>query len=126
MIASSVILIAAQRLCRKICPHCKEPYEVPQATLDKLGVKVEKGTKFYRGKGCAKCNKTGYLGRMGTLEVLAIDDAVRAMISKGVSSGEIKEYARKKGMKTLRENGLEKFTQGLTTLEEVLRMTAEE
>lgn len=126
LIASSVILIAAQRLCRQVCPNCKQPYEVPQATLDKVGVKVAKGTKFYRGKGCPTCNQTGYYGRMGTLETLVIDDAIREMIVKGASSSQIKDYACSKGMSTLRENGLEKFIQGQTTLEEILRMTAEE
>jgi type II secretion system protein E len=126
LIASSLILIAAQRLCRQICPNCKEPYEVSPAVLEKVGIKPVKGAKFYRGKGCAKCNQTGYLGRIGTLEVLVVDDRVKEMIIKGASSTQIKEYARAHGMKTLRENGLEKFIQGNTTLEEVLRMTAEE
>ena len=126
LIASSVILIAAQRLCRKICPNCKEPVEIPAATLDKIGLKVPKGTKFYHGKGCDKCNHTGYYSRMGTLEVLAVDDTVREMIIKGASSSQIKDYARTQKMRTLRENWLEKFLLGETTLEEVLRMTAEE
>lgn len=126
LIASSVILIAAQRLCRKICPNCKEPYKVPQEVLDKLELQVEKGTTFYHGRGCARCNHMGYRGRLGTLEVLAINDTIREMIIKGASSSQIKDYARKQGMKTLRENGLEKFVRGETTLEEVLRMTAEE
>ncbi len=126
LIASSVILIAAQRLCRRVCPNCKEPIDVPRATLDKIGLKVGGGSKFYRGKGCAKCNQTGYYGRMGTLEVLIMDDALREMIIKGATSTQIKDYARTCGMKTLRENGLEKFIRGETTLEEILRMTAEE
>ena len=94
--------------------------------LDKIGMKPKKDATFYRGKGCSKCNRTGYYGRMGTLEVIAIDDTIREMVIKGASSNQIKEYARSQGMKTLRENGLEKFAQGETTLEEVLRMTAEE
>ncbi len=126
LIASSVILIAAQRLCRGICPNCKEPDKIPQALLDKIGVKPQKGAVFYHGKGCSRCNQTGYYGRIGTLEVLPIDDTIRELIIKGASSNQIKDYARTQGMKTLRENGLEKFAQGQTTLEEVLRMTAEE
>ena len=126
LIASSVILIAAQRLCREVCQNCKEPYEVPQEVLNKAGLKAAKGSKFYHGKGCARCNQTGYRGRMGTLETLAIDDTIRELIIKGASSTEIKNYARAHGMKTLRENGLEKFVQGKTTLEEILRTTAEE
>ena len=126
LIASSVILIAAQRLCRRICPNCREPYTVPQEVLDKVGLKGTGAAKFYHGKGCAACNQTGYRGRLGTLETLAIDDTIREMIIKGASSSQIKDYACSHGMKTLRENGLEKFVQGRTTLEEVLRMTAEE
>lgn len=126
LIASSVILIAAQRLCRKICPNCKQPVDVPAAVLDKLGIKAQKGATFYQGKGCPKCNHTGYYGRMGTLEVLAVDDTVREFIIKGASASQIKDYAKAQGMKTLRENGLEKFVRGETTLEEILRMTAEE
>ena len=94
--------------------------------MNKAGLKVAKGTKFYHGKGCARCNQTGYRGRMGTLETLAIDDPIKELIIKGASSTEIKNYARAHGMKTLRENGLEKFVQGKTTLEEILRTTAEE
>jgi type II secretory ATPase GspE/PulE/Tfp pilus assembly ATPase PilB-like protein len=126
LIASSVILIAAQRLCRRVCSNCKEAYDLPQATLDELGLEVEKGTKLYRAKGCANCNQTGYHGRMGTLETLIVDDTVKEMIISGASSNQIKDYVRKQGMDTLRENGLEKFVRGETTLEEVLRMTAEE
>ncbi|MBU4141020.1 MAG: GspE/PulE family protein, partial [Candidatus Omnitrophica bacterium] len=102
LIASSVILIAAQRLCRRVCPSCKEPIDVPRATLDKIGLKAGRDAKFYRGKGCAKCNQTGYYGRMGTLEVLTMDDALREMIIKGATSTQIKDYARTCGMKTLR------------------------
>jgi type IV pilus assembly protein PilB len=126
LVSSSIILIAAQRLCRRICSNCKEPYKVPDEVLQKIGLKVPAGTKFYHGKGCPKCNQTGYYGRMGTLEVLLVDQTVREMIIRGATSSEIKEYACKHGMKTLRENGLEKFIRGETTLEEVLRMTAEE
>ena len=126
LIASSVILVAAQRLCRRVCPNCKSVYEVPQKALDEAGLKASREHKFYHGKGCAKCSKSGFRGRMGTLEVLVIEDQIREMIIKGASSTQIKDYARSKGMKTLRENGLEKFMRGDTTLEEVLRMTAEE
>ncbi len=130
LIASSLILIAAQRLCRRVCSYCKEPYEVPYATLEKAGLKlpkseVEKMT-FYKGKGCRQCNQTGYLGRMGILETLVIDDEIRQMVVSKASSTEIKDYAIKKGMLTLRENGLRNFLRGDTTLEEVLRVTSEE
>jgi len=125
LISSSIILIAAQRLCRRICPDCKEEIDIPQNVLDEVGLKPEKNAVFYHGKGCPKCNQTGYRGRLGTLEVLVVNDAIREMVVKGASSSEIKEYATSHGMKTLRDNALEKFKLGQTTLEEVLRITRE-
>ncbi|MEA3560388.1 MAG: type II secretion system protein GspE, partial [Candidatus Omnitrophota bacterium] len=112
----------------KICPNCKEPCEIPQEVLDRVGFKVkeEKKNIFYHGRGCNLCNQTGYYGRMGTLEILTIDDHIREMIIKRASSHEIEKYACSKGMKLLRENALEKFKNGTTTLEEVLRITTEE
>jgi len=126
LVASSLVAVAAQRLCRKICENCKEPYEITPAVLKRLNIKTSKDATFYHGKGCSKCNNTGYLGRMGTLEVLLIDDAIRDLIIKGKSSDEIKEYAVANGMKTLRENAFKKALSGLTTIEEVLRITTEE
>ncbi len=128
LIASSLIMVAAQRLCRKICPSCKEPVKIPQEVLDRIGLKFKPGEKkeFYHGRGCKMCNQTGYYGRMGTLEILTIDDHVRDLIINRVSSDEIERYACSKGMKLLRENALEKFKRGMTTLEEVLRITTEE
>ncbi len=132
LIASSVILVAAQRLCRKICSHCKEKIDIPPEVLKRLEIDPEKffaGQKekiFYKGKGCVYCNKTGYLGRMGILEVLAIDDEIRNLIMKRSSPDVIKEAAVKKNMSTLREDAVQKCCQGLTTLDEVLRVTTEE
>ena len=131
LVAASVILTAAQRLCRKICPRCKEEVEIPRSVLERIGgnINVNKLLKrkpFYRGKGCAKCNNTGYLGRMGVLESLAIDDRIREMITQGVSTDEIKGYAVSAGMLTLRDSAVEIFARGLTTLEEILRITTEE
>lgn len=128
LIASSLILVAAQRLCRKICPNCKETYKIPEVALERLGVALPKGSKtFYHGKGCKKCNNTGYLGRMGTLETLVITDEIREMIINRVPSNKIRDFAEaKQGMKLLRDNALAKFASGMTTLEEVLRITSEE
>ena len=126
LVASSLVAVAAQRLCRKICENCKEPYEITPAVLKRLNIKTSKDATFYHGKGCSKCSNTGYHGRMGTLEVLLIDDAIRDLIIKGKSSDEIKEYAVANGMKTLRENAFKKALSGLTTIEEVLRITTEE
>ncbi|MBN1872224.1 MAG: Flp pilus assembly complex ATPase component TadA [Candidatus Omnitrophica bacterium] len=130
LIASSVILAAAQRLCRKICPNCKERVDIPKSVFERVGIDLadlrKKGIKdFYKGKGCKTCNNTGYYGRMGTLEILLIDDAIRDMIIKRISSDKIKEYAVNNGMKTLRDNVLTKFYRGETTLEEALRITTE-
>lgn len=131
LISSSVILIVAQRLCRKLCPNCKRPIKVPDAVLERLGVDIKKLVKekkdltFYEGSGCNKCNNTGYYGRMGTLESLVIDDKIREMTIARRGSDEIKAYAVKQGMRTLRDNAMEKFINGLTTLEEVLRITTD-
>lgn len=125
LVASSVIAVAAQRLCRKICENCKEPYEVTPAVLKRLNIKAPDNAVFYHGKGCRKCNNTGYLGRMGTLEVLLIDDKIREMIVKRQSSDDIKDYAISKSMSTLRDNAFKKALNGITTLEEVLRITTE-
>lgn len=130
LIGSSLILAAAQRLCRKICPYCKEKVEISKAVFERVGIKpvdLEKrdNKEFYKGRGCSRCNDTGYYGRMGTLEVLLVDDAIRDMIIKRVPTDQIRDYAVKHGMKTLRDNALKKFLNGETTLEEVLRITTE-
>jgi type IV pilus assembly protein PilB len=127
LVASSLVLTVAQRLCRRICQECKEPVKIPQSVLDRLGFKVD-ATKitFYRGKGCKRCNQTGYYGRMGTLETLPINDEIRNMILEKASSDKIKECAIRMGvMTTLRDNAFEKARRGLTTLEEVIRITSE-
>ena len=131
LVSASVVLTAAQRLCRKICTKCKEPVDIPRKVFERIGGDIDidkllKRAPFYSGKGCQKCNNTGYLGRMGILESLEIDDKIRGMIIDGSSSDEIKKYAVSKGMKTLRDSAIENFALGLTTLEEVLRITTEE
>ncbi len=132
LVASGVILVAAQRLCRKICPHCKEKTEVPKEVLKRLNINLAKiaphdeTVVFYKGKGCAKCNKTGYLGRVAILESMLIDDKIRDMIVKKASSYEIKDYAVKNGMITLRDDAIRKVAQGVTTLDEVVRVTTED
>ncbi|MDP3143479.1 MAG: ATPase, T2SS/T4P/T4SS family [Candidatus Omnitrophota bacterium] len=127
LVASSLILTCAQRLCRKICSGCKEPVSVPADILKRLGITPVKDSVYYHGKGCNACRNTGYRGRMGILEVLPFDDDIRELIIKGKSSDEIKQFAIKnKGMQTLWDDAVKKFTLGLTTFEEVLRVTAEE
>jgi len=131
LIASSLILVAAQRLCRRICPYCKEKTDIQKSVFERMGISAQDiknmGAKgFYKGKGCARCGNTGYYGRMGTLEILFIDDEIRDMIIKRASSDRIKDYAVKHGMTTLRDNALRKFFNGDTTLEEVIRITTED
>ena len=125
LISSSLILAVAQRLCRKVCSECRKQYKVPKEVLEKLGINTDKDIMGYQAIGCKHCNQTGYRGRMGTLEVLEIDDTIKDMILKRASSDDIKEYACSKGMKTLRENAIQKFLMGLTTVEEVIRITSE-
>jgi len=128
LIASSLILAAAQRLCKKICENCKTEYSVPMDVLERLktGESLLKGIVPYHGTGCSVCRNSGYFGRLGTLEILTLDDEIRQMILDLASSDAIEVVARKKGMTTLYENAFEKFKKGWTTLEEVLRITAEE
>lgn len=125
LVASSLVLVSAQRLCRKICEYCKEPADVPQKVRERLKLKLPAGVTFYHGKGCASCNETGYFGRMGIAEFLEIDGTIRDMLIEGESPEDITEYARKEnGMLTLWDDAMAKCTAGLTPLEEVLRIVS--
>ncbi|MDZ4241928.1 MAG: GspE/PulE family protein, partial [Candidatus Omnitrophota bacterium] len=127
LVASSLVLACAQRLCRRICSHCKQPVDIPANVLKKFHYPIPQGTVFYEGKGCDFCRQTGYFGRVGVTEVLEIDDTVREMLIRGKSSDEIKKYAReKKGMVLLFDDIMQKFVAGQTTLEEVLRVTTQD
>ncbi len=125
LVATSVNLICAQRLVRRICSNCKEELEVPQQALIDAGYTPEevKTTKIYHGKGCSTCNKGGYKGRTGLYEVMEINDELRELILVGASALELKKKAVEQGMITLRRSGLIKAAVGLTTMEEVLRET---
>lgn len=123
LISSSVIGIVAQRLVRTICPKCKESFEPGDEVLESLGLKKKDGIRFYRGKGCRFCRETGYKGRLGIFEMLLVDERIREKVLARTSSGEIKKIACEAGMKTLRDDGLEKVLEGKTTVEEVLRVT---
>jgi type IV pilus assembly protein PilB len=123
LISSSVIGIVSQRLARTICPKCIQSYEASSDTLRKLGLNIKsESVTLYRGRGCDYCKYTGYRGRTGIFEVMKIDDEIRNLIVRKASSTEIRETARRKGMKTLLEAGLEKVLEGTTTLEEVIRV----
>jgi type IV pilus assembly protein PilB len=125
LVATSVNLICAQRLVRKICQNCKEPLELPEQTLLDAGFTSEEipTTKIYIGKGCGTCNKTGYKGRVGLYEVMEINDELRELILVGASALELKKKAIDQGMIMLRRSGLTKVALGQTTIEEVIRET---
>ena len=125
LVATSVNLICAQRLVRRICSNCKEEVEVPpQVLLDAgFGEDELKTTKIYHGKGCSICNKGGYKGRTGLYEVMEINDELRELILVGASALELKKKAVEQGMLTLRRSGLVKIAAGMTTMDEVLRET---
>ncbi|MBP9855409.1 MAG: type II/IV secretion system protein, partial [Candidatus Omnitrophica bacterium] len=127
LICSSVLAIVAQRLLRKICLFCKEPVEIPKPTADKVGLTrlfPDQNIQLFRGKGCKKCFNTGYKGRVGITEILVISPQIRETILNRAGEAAMKALARKEGMRTMREDGLTKAMEGLTTLEEVLRVTA--
>lgn len=126
LISSSVVLVAAQRLVRRICKKCKKEIALPEEVLAGAQMSWEPGhpPTLYHGAGCAACKNTGYAGRMALIETISIDDSIRALVVKKVTSQEIKTTAIKKGMKTLRMVGLDRVREGLTTLEEVMRVTA--
>ena len=125
LVATSVNLICAQRLVRRICVNCKEELEVPEQALIDAGYSPEeaKTTKIYHGKGCSTFNKGGYKGRTGLYEVMEINDELRELILVGASALELKKKAIEQGMITLRRSGLIKVAAGMTTMEEVLRET---
>jgi type IV pilus assembly protein PilB len=125
LVATSVNLICAQRLVRRICANCKEELELPEQALIDAGYSPEevKTTKIYHGKGCNTCNNGGYKGRTGLYEVMEINDELRELILVGASALELKKKAIEQGMLTLRRSGLSKVALGQTTLEEVLRET---
>ncbi len=132
LVASSLVLASAQRLMRKICENCKEEMPAPAEVLERLGlesaeIKKKNIKALYKGRGCKRCNDTGYYGRVAILEALLIDDQVRSMIMRKASSDEIKDYAVKQTkMLTLRDNAIQNCIMGVTTLEEVLRVTSED
>ena len=125
LVATSVNLICAQRLVRRICSNCKEVLKVPEQAMLDAGYSQDelKGTQIFIGKGCGTCNKTGYKGRVGLYEVMEINDELRELILVGASALELKKKATDNGMLTLRRSGLTKVALGMTTIEEVVRET---
>jgi type IV pilus assembly protein PilB len=126
LINSALVCVVAQRLLRKVCPYCRESYVLQKEVADNLKFALKKGSKFefFRGKGCPRCFNLGYSGRMAISEVLLLSASIRELILTRAQEYVIKQQARKEGMTTLREEGLQGALEGITTLEEVLRVTA--
>jgi type IV pilus assembly protein PilB len=125
LVASSVNLICAQRLVRRVCQNCKKQHPAPPPALVQAGFSPEdaKSVVPMKGTGCEKCNKTGYKGRVGLYEVMEITEELRELVLVGASALELRRKAIEDGMITLRQSGLRKVKDGMTTLEEVARET---
>jgi len=123
LIASSLLAVIAQRLVRTICPNCKEEMIPDKKIIAASGVNIDSGAKFFIGKGCDVCKNLGYSGRTAIFEVMFVDRDIQEMIITGTSFTEIEAQAKKSGMKTLREVAIQKAIEGVTTLEEAIRVT---
>jgi len=125
LVTSSVLAILAQRLVRTICTDCREEYTPDNESLQSIGIDPDmaEGRKFYRGKGCSSCLNTGYMGRTGIFELMMLDDRIKNLILKTSDANAIKHRAVEQGMVTLRQDGAQKVLNGITTIEEIFRVT---
>ena len=129
LLTSTVNGILAQRLVRTLCRHCREPYRALPEVVEQMGLRrfaVAGDVTLHRSVGCPQCAGTGYFGRICILEMLVMTDAIRSLIMRHATSGEIRTAAIAQGMETMFENGLRKSLAGVTTIEEVLRVTRED
>ena len=126
LISSSILLSCAQRLVRRVCANCREEFIPEPEMFERLGMEPQKDMTFYHGQGCDRCKRRGYLGRAALIEALPISEAIRRLIIKRASAAVIKNQAVSEGMKTLRMVGIEKAQEGITTLEEIWRVTSED
>lgn len=126
LISSTVLMISAQRLVRRLCDKCKQPEEVESHILKKLEINIKEKPVFYKGKGCGKCRHTGYVGRSVITEILEMKQDIKDRIMQGETAENIKNYARTQGMQTLRDCAVRKALAGETSLEEVFRVTSED
>ena len=126
LVASVLEAVLAQRLVRRICGACRVQDTPSAADLDLLGVTAPPGTRLFRGKGCEECRGTGYRGRMGIYELFPITEDARSLVLRRAPSRDIRQYAISAGMITLRMDGWRRACEGLTTVEEILRVTQEE
>ena len=126
LVGSSLVLVVAQRLIRRLCPDCKVPHDVPKEALVRMGVlkSPDEDAVIYKAseKGCPTCNNTGYKGRMAVHEIMEIDDELRKLIIKGGTADDIRDLALQKGMRTLYQSGMLKVKKGITSIEEVNRV----
>jgi type IV pilus assembly protein PilB len=125
LLPASLLAVLAQRLARTICPACKEEVKDPGSILEKLKIEPPPGgpVRLWRGAGCAECNRTGYKGRAAIFELMNVDDRFHDPIIRRAGAPEYLRLAREQGMRTMFEDGLLKATQGVTTLEELMRVT---
>ena len=125
LLASTVEAVLAQRLVRRICPDCRVAFHPSAAMLAQLELTAEDVAErpFYRGRGCARCAQTGYLGRTGIFEWLRLTDTLRELAANGAPALRLRQAAREQGMRTLREDGLRAVFNGATTTEEIVRYT---
>ena len=126
LISSSVIMACAQRLVRRICTNCREEFVPEPEVFERLGMAAPEGATFYHGSGCDRCKHRGYLGRVAIIEALPVSEAIRRLIIKRASAAVVKNQAISEGMRTLRMIGIDKAIEGITTLEEIWRVTAED
>ncbi|MDP9098628.1 MAG: Flp pilus assembly complex ATPase component TadA [Verrucomicrobiota bacterium] len=126
LISSSVIMACAQRLVRRICSNCREEFVPEPEMFERLGMAVPEGATFFHGSGCDRCKHRGYLGRVAIIEALPVSEAIRRLIIKRASAAVVKNQAISEGMRTLRMIGIDKAIEGVTTLEEIWRVTAED
>jgi type IV pilus assembly protein PilB len=126
LVSASLNLLLAQRLVRRLCAECRTEVSVPVSALEDIGFSPQEARRVtcYRGKGCAVCSDTGYRGRIGLYEVALLNEEIRGAILNGVSTAELRTLGCKYGMQTLRESGLQKMREGITTVEEVIRVTS--
>jgi type IV pilus assembly protein PilB len=123
LISSAVNAILAQRLVRKICPNCREEYVPSEETKEFLELQGLPADKTFKGKGCDRCRKTGYTGRLGIYELMVMDDAMRDIVTRNPDVNQLRKLARERGLVTLRQDGFDKVLKGMTTVDEILRVT---
>jgi type IV pilus assembly protein PilB len=121
LVSSSLLAVMAQRLVRKLCEECKQEYTIPDRTADDLG--LPRGTRAFKPLGCEACRGTGYRGRSGIYEIMRVDEEIENLVLEGAAGHRIQQEAVSKGMRTLRDSGLRKVVDGVTSLEEVLQVT---